>query len=120
MPHFAAKNKIDEFIQSNPELLAKTTFFYITFYASNLQYLAFAPIKVESVGKYIWLLSCPKETPFFAIGNHRINLGILVEGILSRPDLTSNGKFVLGKVDILFAVDYIKLWGKVTGNEVEG
>jgi hypothetical protein len=61
-----------------------------------------------------------KETPFFAIGNHRINLGIFVEGILYRADLTSNGKFVLGKVDILFAVDYIKLWGKVTGNEVEG
>jgi hypothetical protein len=118
--HFAAKNKIDEFIQSKPELLAKTTSFYITFYASNLQYLAFAPIKVESVGKYICLLPCTKETTFFAIGNHRINLGILVEGILSRPDLTSNGKFVLGKVDILFAVDYIKLWGKVTGNEVEG
>ena len=42
-----------------------------------------------------------------------------MEGILSRPDLTSNGKFVLGKVDILSAVDYVKLWGKVTGNEVE-
>ena len=66
--HFAAKNKIDEFIQSKPELLAKTTFFYITFHASNLHYPVFAPIKVESVGKYIWLLPCPKETPFFAIG----------------------------------------------------
>jgi hypothetical protein len=49
-----------------------------------------------------------------------MNLGIFVEDILSRPDLTSNGKFVLGKVDILSAVDYIKLWGKVTGNEVTG
>ena len=91
MPHFAAKIKIDEFIQSKPELLAKTTFFYTTFYASNPKYPVSAPIEVGSVGKYMWLLPCPKETPFFAIGNHRINLGIFVEGIHSRPDLTSNG-----------------------------
>jgi hypothetical protein len=50
---------------------------------------------------------------------HRINLRIFVESILSRPDLTSNGKFVLDKVDILSAMDYIKPWGKVTGNEAE-
>jgi hypothetical protein len=37
VPHFAAKNKIDEFIQLKPELLVKTTFFNITFYASDLQ-----------------------------------------------------------------------------------
>jgi hypothetical protein len=100
-------------------LLTKATFFYIMFHASNPQYPVFAPIKVESVGKYIWLLPCPKETPFFATGNHRINSRIFVESILSRPDLTSNGKFVLDKVDIFSAMDYTKPWGKVIGNEAE-
>jgi hypothetical protein len=89
------------------------------FYTSNLQYPVFKPIKVESAGKYIWLLPCPEETPFFAIGNRCINLGIFVEDILSRPNLSSNGKFVLGKFDILSANDYIKQWGKSTGNGVE-
>jgi hypothetical protein len=60
VPHFAAKNKIDEFVQSKLELLAKMTFFHITFYASDLQYPVSEPIKVESVGKYIRLLPCPE------------------------------------------------------------
>jgi hypothetical protein len=67
----------------------------------------------------MWFFPCPKETPFFAVGNHRINLGILVGPILSRSDLASNSKFVLGKVDILSAVDHIKPWGEMTGTELK-
>lgn len=38
VPHFDAKVKVDEFIRQDKELLAKTTFLLVTFYASNLFY----------------------------------------------------------------------------------
>jgi hypothetical protein len=59
------------------------------------------------------------ETSFFAIGDHRVTVGIFAEAIVSQPGLTRNGTFLLEQVDVLSANDYIRLWGKVTGNEEE-
>jgi hypothetical protein len=53
------------------------------------------------------------ETSFFAIGDHRVTVGIFAEAIVSQPGLTRNGTFLLEQVDV------IRLWGKVTGNEEE-
>lgn len=35
IPHFEAKNRIDEYIKSDAQLLAKTTFLWVTLYATN-------------------------------------------------------------------------------------
>lgn len=43
IPHFVAKNVVDDFIKQDKSLLAKTTFFWITFYANNFQYPIFTP-----------------------------------------------------------------------------
>jgi hypothetical protein len=43
VPHFEAKNQIDAYIKSDPELLAKTTFVWVTFFASNLFFPMFTP-----------------------------------------------------------------------------
>ena len=43
IPHFDAKNKIDDYIKINPSLLAKTTFLWVTFYASNYLFPVFTP-----------------------------------------------------------------------------
>lgn len=43
VPHFEAKNKIDEYIRSQPELLAKSTFLWVTWYASNYKFPMFTP-----------------------------------------------------------------------------
>jgi hypothetical protein len=43
VPHFEGKNQIDEYIRSDKALLAKTTFFWITFYGNNFQYPIFTP-----------------------------------------------------------------------------
>src|SRR5256885_7348395 len=56
VPHFAAKDRIDDSIRSLPELLAKTTFLYVTFYASNLQYPVFglskSKVSVNTCGSF--------------------------------------------------------------------
>ena len=43
IPHFVAKNNIDDFIKQDASLLAKTTFLWITFYGNNFQYPMFTP-----------------------------------------------------------------------------
>jgi hypothetical protein len=43
VPHFDAKNKVDDHIKSDPVLLAKTTFLWVTYYASNYQFPMFTP-----------------------------------------------------------------------------
>ena len=48
VPHFAAKNRIDDYIKADKALFAKTTFFWITWYANNYQYPIFTPNYIVS------------------------------------------------------------------------
>lgn len=43
VPHFDAKAKIDDYIKSVPGLFAKTTFLWVTFYASVLRFPMYTP-----------------------------------------------------------------------------
>jgi hypothetical protein len=43
IPHFEAKNQIDNYIKSDAGLLAKTTFLWVTFFASNLFFPMYTP-----------------------------------------------------------------------------
>lgn len=43
VPHFEAKNQIDAYIKSDSSLLEKTTFVWVTFFASNLFFPMFTP-----------------------------------------------------------------------------
>lgn len=43
VPHFESKTKVDEFIRQDKALLAKTTFLFITFYATNILMPMLAP-----------------------------------------------------------------------------
>ncbi len=43
VPHFDAKAKIDDYIKSVPSLFAKTTFLWVTFYASVLKFPMYTP-----------------------------------------------------------------------------
>jgi hypothetical protein len=48
VPHFEAKNQIDDYIKSDPILYAKTTFVWFTFFMSNLFFPMFTPNLVVS------------------------------------------------------------------------
>jgi NmrA-like family len=43
IPHFEAKNRVDDYIKQNQALYEKTTFLWITWYPSNYQYPIFTP-----------------------------------------------------------------------------
>jgi len=43
VPHFEAKNAINDYIKSNSTLLPKTTFMWVTFYAQNYLFPMFTP-----------------------------------------------------------------------------
>jgi hypothetical protein len=48
IPHFDAKNRAEEQIKSMPDLVAKTTFVWVGWYASNFQYPIFKPSHMVS------------------------------------------------------------------------
>lgn len=49
VPHFESKNRVDNFIEANEDLLKKTTFLSVGFYPSNLkEYPMFSPHKLVS------------------------------------------------------------------------
>jgi hypothetical protein len=49
IPHFVAKNRVDDYIRKDQSLLAKTTFLWITWYANNYQYPIFTPNYIVSI-----------------------------------------------------------------------
>ena len=48
VPHFEAKNKVDEYIKSNAALYGKTTFLWLTYFAQNYSSPMFTPNFVVS------------------------------------------------------------------------
>ena len=48
IPHFVAKNRVDDYIRKDQSLLAKTTFLWITWYANNYQDPIFTPNYIVS------------------------------------------------------------------------
>lgn len=48
VPHFESKHRVDEFIKKDKALLAKTTFLWVTFYATNIMLPTIRPNSVVS------------------------------------------------------------------------
>jgi hypothetical protein len=48
VPHFIAKNRVDDYIKQNKALYARTTFLWITYYGDNYQYPIFTPNLIVS------------------------------------------------------------------------
>lgn len=48
IPHFLAKNRAEEHIKAIPALLAKTSFLWVAWYATNFQYPIFKPTLLVS------------------------------------------------------------------------
>ncbi|KAK7413261.1 hypothetical protein QQX98_007849 [Neonectria punicea] len=121
IPHFTSKNTVDSYIRSDPELLRKTTFLWVTMYASNLQYPFYEPFPVPTAGlnKYVQLLATPSSVPFTLIGDARTNVGLFARAILDQPQKTLPAKFVLGATDTMTAGDLLSLWASVKGKEAQ-
>ncbi len=119
IPHFEAKNRVDDYIKADASLMAKTTFLWITFYATNYYFPMFAPYHIPTAGKYIQLLDTPPNVPIKTIGDARKNVGVFVQAILSAPDMTTHGKFVLAHVEETTAGAMLQTWGKTQNKETQ-
>jgi hypothetical protein len=114
VPHFEGKNKIDDYIRTLPDLLAKTTFLWITFYGANYQFPMFTPNFVKSSGKYVQLSAAGPDVLIKSIGDVTKNIGVFTSAILAQPELT-HGRFVLAYIEETTSGEMLKTWSKATG-----
>ncbi|KAK9233795.1 hypothetical protein V1525DRAFT_351301 [Lipomyces kononenkoae] len=115
VPHFDGKARVDEFIRKHSQLLAKTTFIYNGYFASNMLLGIFNPTFIKSSGKYVLLNpGDPEKTPIWSIGDHCTNIGIFVHSLLINP--TKNGTYVLCSVDDFPTMtEFLAKWGASSG-----
>jgi len=116
VPHFESKNKIDDYIRSKKALFEKTTFLWVTWYATNYQFPPFNPIFVPTAGKYIQIGPAPANTPVLTIGDARFNIGPFTNSILAQPALTYK-KFILAYTEESTVVGLLETWAKATGKQ---
>jgi len=116
VPHFQGKSRIDDYIKSKPALLRKTTFLWITFYATNYVFPMFTPNFVKSSGKYVQLAVTGPDVPVWTIGDAAKNVGFFTSAILARPELTK-GRYVLASTEETTIGEMLKIWSRATKKE---
>lgn len=102
VPYYVSKQRVDDHIKSIPQLLAKTTFFMIPWYSSNMDYPQFHPTPVtrnDGSKVYVQFLNVPKSTLVPLAGDVKTNAGLFVKAILQQPEKTLGGKYVSGLVE---------------------
>lgn len=119
VPHFESKNIADRYIQSQPELLAKTTFVIIGYYAANFYWQTHRPIFVPTADKYVQLNGYPADTLLRPIGDAKTNIGIFIKAIIEQPHKTLPGKHVLAHTENITSGEMLQQWAEAQGKEAE-
>ncbi|KAM0482515.1 hypothetical protein ACHAPX_003034 [Trichoderma viride] len=119
VPHFESKNIADRFILSQPELLAKTTFVIIGYYAANFYWQTHRPIYIPTADKYIQLNGYSADTPLRPIGDAKNNIGIFIKAIIEQPHKTLPGKYVLAHTENITSGEMLQQWAKGQGKQAE-
>jgi len=91
VPHFDGKNRVDEYIRSNSDLLRKTTFFWVTFYHSNYAFPMYKPYWIPTARKYVQFANYAPDTPITTIGDVSVNVAPFARAVVSQPGKTLNG-----------------------------
>jgi hypothetical protein len=119
IPHFEGKNQIDKFIKSDEKLLKKTTFLWVTWFASNALFPPFKPTLHATSGKYVLFQPSIPETPVLTIGDQTKNVGPYALAIVQKPEFTLPGKFVLASSESQTIGSLLDIWAKITGKQTE-
>ncbi|KAH6842358.1 hypothetical protein B0I37DRAFT_399084 [Chaetomium sp. MPI-CAGE-AT-0009] len=120
VPHLDAKCRVDAHIRAHlPELLAKSTFLWVTWYHANYHVPVYAPLWIPAANKYIQLGSYAPETPIQTIGDVSANVGLFVKAAVERGDETKNGAVVLAAAESYTAESMLQLWAKLRGKEAQ-
>ncbi|RDW90936.1 hypothetical protein BP5796_02101 [Coleophoma crateriformis] len=115
VPHFESKARVDEFIRMDKALHAKTTFLWVTFYATNIMLPMITPSFVATTGQYVQHMPASPTTPITTMGDTKENVGHYAMAILNKPTLTLPSKYVLAATETIAAGEMLKLWCEVTG-----
>ncbi|KAK8087774.1 hypothetical protein PG997_002735 [Apiospora hydei] len=123
VPYYESKNRVDDYIRAkHPQLLQKTTFFWVGWYASNMDYPWFKPMAVPSFGdgpgSYVQMLGVPPWTVIPLAGDERTNVGLFVRAILDQPQKTLPAKTVAGYVEQETYGELMQVYGAVQGINV--
>ncbi|KAK4213097.1 hypothetical protein QBC37DRAFT_181468 [Rhypophila decipiens] len=118
VPHFDAKARIDDYIRNEqPALLAKTTFFWVTFYHSNLQFPIYTPYFIPTAGKYLQFANYDPQTPITTIGDVSKNTAPFIKAIVEKTK--GEGQVVLAEIGTLPAGKFLDTWAKAKGFEAK-
>jgi len=117
VPHFEAKNRIDAFIRNDKDLVAKTTFLWVTWYHSNYNFPMYTPYYIPSADKYVQFTSYSPDTLITTIGDVRANVGPFVRAILNRPEQTRNGAIVRADIGTMTSDELLQTWAKAQGKK---
>jgi hypothetical protein len=101
------------------DLSKKTTFLWVTWFASNNLFPLFKPTLHATSGKHILFQPSTPETPILSIGDQTKNVGPWALAIVKKPEFTLPGKFVLANTESTTAGALLETWAKVTGKETE-
>lgn len=115
VPHYQSKVAVNRYIETKPELFAKTTFLWCSYYASNLTRQCLKPVYVPTADKYIQIQGVPEDTPMAFMGDTAENLGVFVKAILDQPDKTGKGKTVFAYIERTTLGELLQKWAKVRG-----
>ncbi|KAK4119247.1 NAD(P)-binding protein [Parathielavia appendiculata] len=108
--HFEGKNRIDAYIrEKEPALLAKTTFFWVTWYATNYVFPMFTPYYIPN----------GRQTPITTIGDVTANIGPFVKAVVEQRDKTANGNIVLVATETRRAGDMLQAWATAQGKKAQ-
>jgi hypothetical protein len=120
VPHWTSKNHVDDYIRSDAALFSKTTFLWISFYASNILYPFWKPFPLPQKGPnhFIRIMSIPASTPIKFTGDVSTNIGLFAKGVFEHSELT-RGRFVLLETESMTAGEWLDLWGVVHGKTVD-
>lgn len=114
-PHYESKAKVTRYIKSKPELLAKTTFVWCAFYATNFAWDFLKPVYFPAIGQYIQMQATSSDQPIACIGNTRSNFGAFVEAALAQPEKTRVGQTVFAFVERSTLGGLLKIWAEAHG-----
>jgi NAD(P)-dependent dehydrogenase (short-subunit alcohol dehydrogenase family) len=118
VPHMDGKAQVDEYIiNSQPALAQKTTFLWGGFYAENVQYPNFTYNLLASAGKYIWVQPVHERTLVPMVGDHNVNIGTVVERILTKPEICLSMAYVLAVTEWMENGELLRLWAKIVGEK---
>ncbi|OKL58095.1 hypothetical protein UA08_06718 [Talaromyces atroroseus] len=118
IPHFQAKIPAEQYLR-NPDngLADKTTYLHVGLYGSNAERWPYLPVYVKGAQKYVITLPCSPNALIPFVGDESVNVGLIVQAILSQPEKTL-GKSVLGASEYLSCTDWALALSKALKDNV--